>query len=71
LIFFRVVARAGPANVLLVTMMIPVSAIAMGAAVLHEKLEPSEIVGTFVILLALLLIDGRVLRLLRPRKDAT
>ena len=64
IIFFRVVARSGPANVLLVTMMIPVSAIAMGAAVLGESLEPMEIIGALVIILALLIIDGRVLRLL-------
>jgi drug/metabolite transporter (DMT)-like permease len=60
IIFFRVVARAGPANVLLVTMMIPATAIAMGVAVLGESLEPREIAGTLVILLALVLIDGRV-----------
>lgn len=64
IIFFRVVARAGPANVLLVTMMIPVSAIAMGVAVLGETIEPMEIVGALVIILALLIIDGRALSLL-------
>ncbi len=64
IIFFRVVARSGPANVLLVTMMIPVSAIAMGAVVLGETIEPMEILGTIVIILALLIIDGRVLRFL-------
>jgi drug/metabolite transporter (DMT)-like permease len=64
IIFFRVVARAGPANVLLVTMMIPVSAIAMGVTVLGETIEPMEIVGALVIVLALLIIDGRALRLL-------
>ncbi len=63
IIFFRVVARAGPANVLLVTMMIPVSAIAMGVAVLGETIEPMEIVGAIVIILALLIIDGRALSL--------
>lgn len=64
IIFFRVVARSGPANVLLVTMMIPVSAIAMGVGVLGETIEPMEIVGALVIILALLIIDGRALRLL-------
>lgn len=64
IIFFRVVARAGPANVLLVTMMIPVSAIAMGVTVLGETLEMREIAGAIVIILALLIIDGRALRAL-------
>ncbi len=45
LIFFRVVERAGPANVLLVTMMIPASAILMGYLVLDETLEAREILG--------------------------
>lgn len=66
ILFFRVVARSGPANVLLVTMMIPVSAIAMGVTVLGESLELREIAGTIVIMLALVIIDGRALRMLRP-----
>ena len=67
ILFFRVVARSGPANVLLVTMMIPASAIAMGTIVLGETLEAQEIIGAAVILLALLIIDGRVLRAVLPR----
>lgn len=70
IIFFRVVARSGPANVLLVTMMIPLSAIAMGVAFLGETLEIQEIIGAVIIILALLIIDGRVLDLLRPGENA-
>ena len=61
LVFFRVVEKAGAQNVLLVTMMIPVSAIAMGFAVLGERLEIREIVGALIIIGALVIIDGRVL----------
>ena len=61
IIFFRVVARSGPANVLLVTMLIPVSAIAMGFAFLGETLDMMEIIGTIIIILALVVIDGRAL----------
>lgn len=67
IIFFRVVARSGPANVLLVTMMIPVSAIALGVTVLGETIEPLEVAGALVIIVALLIIDGRALSLLRAR----
>lgn len=70
IIFFRVVARSGPANVLLVTMMIPVSAIALGVAFLGETLEFREILGSLIIIVALLIIDGRVLRMLRPGEQA-
>jgi drug/metabolite transporter (DMT)-like permease len=69
IIFFRIVQRSGPANVLLGMMMTPVSAIAMGALFLGERLEAREIAGAFVIVCALLIIDGRALQLLRPRDD--
>lgn len=70
IIFFRVVARSGPANVLLVTMMIPVSAIAMGYVFLGEVIEMREVVGAAVIILALLIIDGRPLGYLRRSHKA-
>ncbi len=62
IIFFRIVARSGPANVLLVTMMIPPSAIFMGYMVLNETLHFREIIGALIIIAALTIIDGRVLR---------
>jgi drug/metabolite transporter (DMT)-like permease len=65
IIFFRIVASAGAGNVLLVTMMIPVSAIALGVVLLGETLEPREIAGAAIIAVALLIIDGRVLGWLR------
>ena len=70
ILFFRVVARSGPANVLLVTMLIPVSAIAMGITVLGETLDRMEILGTVIIMLALVVIDGRALKWLRPGNKA-
>ena len=66
IIFFRIVARSGPANVLLVTMMIPPSAIFMGYMVLRETLEWREIIGALIIIVALIIIDGRVVKALRP-----
>lgn len=67
IIFFRVVSRAGPANVLLTTMMIPLSAILMGYAVLGERLDAREILGAVIIIAALVIIDGRIFaRLSRP-----
>jgi drug/metabolite transporter (DMT)-like permease len=52
-------------HVLLVTMLIPVSAIAFGVTLLGESLEPREIAGAVIIALALLIIDGRVLNRFR------
>ena len=65
IVFFRIIATSGPANVLLVTMLIPVSAILMGHFVLGEELSVREIIGAMIICLALAVIDGRALSLLR------
>ena len=48
------------------TLLIPVTAILLGHFVLGEPLEAREIVGAFVIGGALLIVDGRALRLFRP-----
>ncbi len=63
IIFFRILRRAGPTNVMLVTLLIPVTAILLGALVLGETISLREIVGAVVIGSALLIIDGRVLQL--------
>lgn len=70
ILFFRVVAKSGPANVLLVTMLIPVSAIAMGITVLGETLDRMEILGTVIIMLALVVIDGRAIKAMRGKNIA-
>lgn len=67
IVFFQIIARSGAANVLLVTMLIPVSAIAMGYVVLAERLEATEVAGAAIIILSLAIIDGRLLSWLRPR----
>ena len=64
-IYFRLVSRAGPANALLVTFVIPVTALALGSLVLHEPVTPSAAGGGAVILAGLALLDGRWLPRLR------
>jgi drug/metabolite transporter (DMT)-like permease len=65
IIFFRILRRAGPTNVMLVTLLNPVTAILLGVVVLGEAISLREIVGAVVIGSALLIIDGRVLRFFR------
>lgn len=65
-IFFRILATAGATNIMLVTLLIPVSAIFLGALVLGERLEARQFVGMLTIGVGLALIDGRVLKSLRP-----
>src|SRR5205807_763495 len=62
-VFFQVLRRSGATNVMLVTLLIPVTAILLGYLVLGETISPREIAGALVIGSALLLIDGRVLKL--------
>jgi len=62
IVFFQVLRRSGATNVMLVTLLVPVTAILLGSLVLGEHISPREIAGALVIGSALLLIDGRVLK---------
>jgi drug/metabolite transporter (DMT)-like permease len=62
IVFFRISATAGPSNVMLVTLLIPVSATALGALVLGERLTPHQVAGGLVIASALAVVDGRSVR---------
>ena len=61
MLYFRILATAGATNVLLVTFLIPVSAIVLDSAVLGERLDPRHFVGMGIIGLGLAAIDGRPL----------
>jgi drug/metabolite transporter (DMT)-like permease len=61
IVFFRISATAGSTNVMLVTLLIPVSATALGTLVLGESLAPQQAVGALVIASGLVAIDGRLL----------
>jgi drug/metabolite transporter (DMT)-like permease len=64
-IYFRILATSGASNLLLVTLLMPVSAILLGTTVLGERLDPWQIVGMALIAVGLAAIDGRALALLR------
>jgi drug/metabolite transporter (DMT)-like permease len=61
ILYFRILATAGATNLLLVTFLIPVSAILLGTTILSERLEPRHFLGMAMIGLGLAAIDGRVL----------
>lgn len=65
IVFFQILRRSGATNVMLVTLLIPVTALLLGWLVLGEPISAREIAGAIVIGSALLVIDGRVLNLLR------
>lgn len=65
IVFFQIIRRSGATNVMLVTLLIPVTAILLGWLVLGEPISAREIAGAIIIGSALLVIDGRVLTPLR------
>jgi drug/metabolite transporter (DMT)-like permease len=65
ILYFRILATAGATNLLLVTFLIPVSAILLGALVLGERLSAQHFLGMVLIGAGLAAIDGRLLRLIR------
>lgn len=68
ILYFRILAAAGATNLLLVTFMIPVTAILLGALLLGERLASRHFAGMVLIGLSLAAVDGRILRFLRPAK---
>ncbi len=62
IVFFRILARSGATNVMLVTLLMPITTVVLGHFVLGEVLDSREIAGALVIASALLAIDGRLPR---------
>ena len=63
-IYFRILVVAGATNLLLVTFLIPVSALILGISILGESLDPRHFAGMALIALGLAAIDGRLLLLI-------
>jgi len=68
ILYFRLLATAGATNVLLVTLLMPVMATALGVVVLGERLELWQLVGVGFIALGLAVVDGRALVLAAGRR---
>jgi drug/metabolite transporter (DMT)-like permease len=64
-VFFQILVRSGASNVMLVTLLIPATAILLGHFALGEPLAAREVVGACVIGGALLIVDGRALQVFR------
>jgi len=69
-LYFRILAAAGATNLLLVTFLIPISAILLGVFVLGETLLPRHLAGMALIGVGLAFIDGRLPRRLLRRRPA-
>ncbi len=64
-LYFAILARAGAANLMLVTLLIPPFAIALGAMFLGERIGPEAWVGFAIIAVGFAVNDGRVFGKLR------
>ena len=62
-LYFRILATAGATNLLLVTFLVPVSAILLGSLVPGERLGPSHFLGMGFVGAGLAAIDGRLAKL--------
>ncbi|MAI45261.1 MAG: hypothetical protein CBC34_004895 [Hyphomicrobiaceae bacterium TMED74] len=69
IVFFHILKVSGPTNAMLVTLLIPVSAILLGTLLLNETLLPQHFIGAAIIGSALLIFDGRLLGLFRASKS--
>lgn len=63
-VYFRILAGAGATNVLLVTLLTPVTAVVLGALLLDERLLARQFLGFALIAIGLAFIDGRLPRAL-------
>ena len=70
ILFFRILQTSGATNVMLVTFLVPVSAIVLGTLVLGEVLLPKHLVGMALIGAGLAVIDGRLLSLFGGRRQS-
>jgi drug/metabolite transporter (DMT)-like permease len=64
IVYFRILAGAGATNVLLVTLLVPATAVLLGALFLNERLLTRQFLGFALIALGLAFIDGRLPRAL-------
>ncbi|MFZ9501623.1 MAG: DMT family transporter [Beijerinckiaceae bacterium] len=65
ILYYRILARSGSTNLMLVTFLMPVTAILLGALALGESLRPGHALGMALIAFGLALIDGRAFARLR------
>jgi drug/metabolite transporter (DMT)-like permease len=71
ILYFRILATAGVTNLTLVTFIVPVGAVAVGAAFLHEAVSLRTILGAAIIFAGLAAIDGRLFARFRKNEMPT
>jgi drug/metabolite transporter (DMT)-like permease len=67
LFYFKILARAGSANLMLVTLLIPPIAVGLSVTILGENMGNEALLGFGLIAIGLLVTDGRLLDKLRQQ----
>jgi len=62
MLYLHVIRAVGATNTLLVTFLVPVTALIMGVVILGESLNQHAILGMLVIFIGLVVVDGRIIR---------
>ena len=70
ILYFRILATVGATNLLLVTFLLPISALLLGVLALGETITVRALVGMALIGAGLAAIDGRMWKALGPKKPA-
>jgi drug/metabolite transporter (DMT)-like permease len=58
ILYFRLIERLGPTRAITVTFLVPVFGVGFGAIFLGERISPTMIVGSFVVVLGTALVTG-------------
>ncbi|MGB5916458.1 MAG: DMT family transporter [Phormidesmis sp.] len=66
IVYFKLLADVGVVNTSLVSFLVPLSALVMSLVFLKERLSTEAILGMSLILIGLGVLDGRLLKRLRP-----
>jgi drug/metabolite transporter (DMT)-like permease len=62
LMCFHILAKIGATNLMLVTFLVPVSALALGVLILGEELNTHAFIGMVLIFTGLVCVDGRLFK---------
>lgn len=71
ILFFRIITLAGATNVSLVTLLVPPSAVILGALFLQEHLAANAIIGMGLIATGLLILDGRMVKFFSMKRTGS
>lgn len=71
LLYYRIIAAAGSANTMIVTLLVAPVSILLGAIVLNESLSSNVYIGLAFLACGLLILDGRLIKRFKRQSDVS